>query len=112
MRLAQRGALWLALCWAAVAQLPLPKTPWLPPPASQGASQTSGDHSGPNPQWSTLLGNLLYFYDAQRSGFLPPLYRVSWRNTSSTQDGRDSGVDLTGGYYDAGDYMKFTYPLV
>ncbi|KZV77202.1 glycoside hydrolase family 9 protein, partial [Peniophora sp. CONT] len=60
----------------------------------------------PNPQWSNLLGDLLYFYEAQRSGTLPSTNRVSWRNSSAIQDG-----DLAGGYYDAGDYIKCTFPL-
>ncbi|TFY80816.1 hypothetical protein EWM64_g3196 [Hericium alpestre] len=58
----------------------------------------------PNPQWSTLLGNLLYFYEAQRSGRLPSTKRVSWRNDSAVNDGRDVNLDLSGGYYDAGGY--------
>jgi hypothetical protein len=91
------------LFWAHVvcAQLPLLSPPFLPPPATSGA-QPSGQNSVPNPQWSTLLGNLLYFYEAQRSGFLPLLKRVSWRNNSAISDGSDVGLDLTGGYYDAG----------
>lgn len=75
------------------AQLPLPKPPFLPPDASAGAQPSSGS---PNPQWATLLGNLLYFYEAQRSGNLPSDNRVSWRNSSALNDGRDVGLDLTG----------------
>jgi hypothetical protein len=51
---------------------------------------------------STMLGNLLYFYEAQRSGHLPSTKRTSWRNDSAVQDGQDVNLDLTGGYYDAG----------
>jgi endoglucanase len=81
-------------------QLSLPQPPWLPPDASQGATPSSG--GTPNPQWSNLLGNLLFFYDVQRSGKLPPTNRVYWRNDSALDDGKDVGLDLTGGYYDAG----------
>jgi endoglucanase len=49
-----------------------------------------------------LLGDLLFFYDAQRSGKLPASNRVSWRNDSALDDGQDVNLDLTGGYYDAG----------
>ncbi|EAU84918.1 9 glycosyl hydrolase [Coprinopsis cinerea okayama7 len=94
----------------ALAQLELPSSPWLPPDSAQGAEATSGDDY-PNPQWSTLLGNLLYFYEAQRSGELPSTNRVSWRNSSALDDGREARVDLTGGYYDAGDFSKQTFPL-
>lgn len=91
------------LFWAHVvcAQLSLPSPPFLPPPATSGA-QPSGQDSIPNSQWSTLLGNLLYFYEAQRSGRLPSTKRVSWRNDSAVNDGSDVGLDLSGGYYDAG----------
>ncbi|KAI0321872.1 family 9 glycosyl hydrolase [Amylostereum chailletii] len=94
----------------AVAQLSLPQPPWLPPNSSDGA-QASDVTSVPNPQWSNLLGNLLYFYEAQRSGTLPSTNRVSWRNTSASNDGQDVNLDLSGGYYDAGDYIKCTYPF-
>ena len=94
----------LLFCWflhIVRAQLPLPSTPFLPPSAASGA-QPSAQGSIPNSQWSTLLGNLLYFYEAQRSGRLPTTNRVSWRNGSAINDGSDVGLDLSGGYYDAG----------
>jgi endoglucanase len=78
------------------AQLPLPKPPFLPPDASVGAQPSSGS---PNPQWITLLGNMLYFYEAQRSGNLPSNNRVTWRNSSALNDGKDAGVDLTGAFF-------------
>lgn len=84
-----------------VAQLSLPSPPWLPPSPDYGAVPSSGN-SAPNPHWSTLLGNGLYFYEAQRSGRLPDTNRVSWRNDSCINDGQDVNLDLGGGYYDAG----------
>ncbi|KAG6837971.1 hypothetical protein H0H93_008365 [Arthromyces matolae] len=90
------------------AQLPLPYPPYIPPNLADGALRTSGQ---PNPQWSNLVGNLLYFYEAQRSGKLPSTNRVSWRNSSTLNDGKDVGLDLTGGYFDAGDFIKATFPL-
>ncbi|KAI0306950.1 family 9 glycosyl hydrolase [Multifurca ochricompacta] len=93
-----------------LAQLLLPSPAFLPPPASSGTRAYNQD-TIPNSQWSTLLGNLLYFYEAQRSGHLPNTNRVSWRNDSAVNDGSDVHLDLTGGYYDAGDYIKCTFPL-
>lgn len=119
----------LLLLSAASAQLSLPDTPYIPPDPSSGTEASNS--SSPNSQWSTLLGNLLYFYDEQRSGKLPSNERVPWRNSSALDDGKDVNLDLTGGYYDAGgmfktslsmldfplnltlaDYVKYTYPLV
>lgn len=90
-----------------VAQLPLPSPPWLPPSPDFGTIPSSGN-STPNPHWSTLLGNGLFFYEAQRSGRLPDANRVSWRNDSCINDGQDVGLDLTGGYYDAGSMCRFS----
>ncbi|KAI0332432.1 Six-hairpin glycosidase [Cubamyces sp. BRFM 1775] len=92
-----------------LAQLPLPNPPYTPPDPDQGTQPSNA--STPNSQWSTLLGNLLYFYDEQRSGKLPSNERVPWRNDSALDDGSDVGLDLSGGYYDAGDYVKYTFPL-
>ncbi|KAK3430191.1 hypothetical protein EUGRSUZ_E01718 [Eucalyptus grandis] len=46
-----------------------------------------------------------------RSGKLSPNQRVQWRGDSGLQDGGDAGIDLTGGYYDAGDNVKFGFPM-
>ncbi|KAI0033793.1 glycoside hydrolase family 9 protein [Vararia minispora EC-137] len=100
-----------ALATQVLAQLPLPNPPWQPPTASNGAVVSAAQTSTPNPQWSTMLGDLLYFYEAQRSGRLPSTKRPAWRNDSAVSDGQDVNLDLTGGYYDAGDYIKCTYPL-
>ena len=91
----------LSILAQAFGQLSLPSPPYTPPDASNG-SFPSNATSIPNPEWSNLLGNLIYFYDEQRSGNLTGSNRVSWRNTSCMDDGKDAGLDLTGGYYDAG----------
>ena len=52
----------------------------------------------------------LLFYECQRSGPLPKTNRIYWRHDSLLDAGADAGVDLTGGYYDAGDNVKFNFP--
>lgn len=37
--------------------------------------------------------------------------KISWRGDSALKDGRDMGLDLTKGMYDAGDHMKFGFPM-
>ena len=52
----------------------------------------------------------LLFYEAQRSGPLPQNNRIYWRHDSMLDAGYDAGIDLSGGYYDAGDNCKFNFP--
>ena len=52
----------------------------------------------------------LLFYECQRSGPLPENNRIWWRHDSMVDAGKDVGIDLTGGYYDAGDNVKFNFP--
>jgi len=61
--------------------------------------------------YAEALQKAIYFYEAQRSGELPADNRVSWRGDSGMNDGADVGVDLTGGWYDAGDHVKFGLPM-
>ncbi|WP_328617762.1 glycoside hydrolase family 9 protein [Amycolatopsis sp. NBC_00355] len=61
--------------------------------------------------YGEALQKAVWFYDAQRSGALPAGNRVSWRGPSALGDGKDVGLDLTGGFYDAGDHVKFGLPF-
>ncbi|XP_064097744.1 endoglucanase E-4-like [Macrobrachium nipponense] len=61
--------------------------------------------------YSQVLCMSILFYEAQRSGPLPADQRVTWRGDSALTDGADVGLDLTGGYYDAGDHVKFGFPM-
>lgn len=51
------------------------------------------------------------FFEGQRSGVLPHFQRMTWRDNSGLSDGWTYNVDLTGGYYDAGDNVKFGFPM-
>ncbi|MBA0554054.1 hypothetical protein Golob_013186 [Gossypium lobatum] len=61
--------------------------------------------------YNQALSKSILFFEAQRSGYLPHNQRVTWRANSGLNDGKASGVDLVGGYYDAGDNVKFGLPM-
>lgn len=61
--------------------------------------------------YAEALQKSIWFYDAQRAGRLPATNRVSWRGDSALNDGKDVGLDLSGGFYDAGDHVKFGLPM-
>jgi endoglucanase len=66
---------------------------------------------GPAFNYGEALQKSLFFYEAQQSGVLPDWNRVNWRGDSGLNDGADVGRDLTGGWYDAGDHVKFGFPM-
>jgi len=55
--------------------------------------------------YGEVLEKSLLFYEAQRSGPLPASNRIPWRGDSALGD------EVVGGYYDAGDYVKFGFPM-
>lgn len=65
----------------------------------------------PKYNYAEALQKSIFFYEAQQSGPLPSWNRVSWRGDSRLTDGADVGHDLTGGWYDAGDHVKFGFPM-
>ncbi len=69
----------------------------------------SGDYN-----YDEALQKVLYYFNAQRSGDLPEVRgkmpgqnRVEWRGDSYLNDGDLLGIDLSGGWYDAGDSPKW-----
>lgn len=61
--------------------------------------------------YGEALQKAIMFYEFQRSGDLPEDKRDNWRGDSGMTDGLDVGLDLTGGWYDAGDHVKFNLPM-
>ncbi|KAF2322823.1 hypothetical protein GH714_031102 [Hevea brasiliensis] len=52
------------------------------------------------------------FFSSKAKGLaLPQDQRITWRDNSGLSDGWTYNTDLTGGYYDAGDNVKFGFPM-
>lgn len=58
-----------------------------------------------NPNYAEALQKSLYFYECQQAGPLPEWNRVEWRSDSTMDD------FIKGGWYDAGDHVKFNLPM-
>jgi endoglucanase len=61
--------------------------------------------------YGEALQKSIWFYEAQVAGPKPSWNRVSWRGNSAMSDGQDVGLNLAGGWFDAGDHVKFGFPL-
>jgi endoglucanase len=61
--------------------------------------------------YGEALQKSMFFYQAQIAGKKPSWSQVSWRGDAAMTDGADAGLDLTGGWFDAGDHVKFGFPM-
>ncbi|BBG95045.1 glycosyl hydrolase 9A4 [Prunus dulcis] len=68
-------------------------------------------HAHGDVNYKDALTKSIIFLEAQRSGKLPTSNRLAWRGDSAIDDGKQANVDLAGGYYDAGDNVKYGLPM-
>ncbi|XP_033756422.1 endoglucanase 4-like [Pecten maximus] len=61
--------------------------------------------------YKKVLELSILFYEAQRSGKLPASNRIPYRGDSALTDAAPDGSSLAGGWYDAGDGVKFNLPM-
>ncbi|XP_070574024.1 endoglucanase E-4-like [Ptychodera flava] len=81
-----------------------------PPPVAIGELESDlANHTTYDYAKAMQLANL--FYEIQRSGRLPTVRNIPWRYDSALYDMSEHGEDLTGGYYDAGDHLKFSLTI-
>ncbi|RUS30504.1 Six-hairpin glycosidase-like protein [Jimgerdemannia flammicorona] len=66
--------------------------------------------TSPKYDYAEVLHKSLLFYHAQRSG-KPPYRRLAWRGDSCLTCKGQYGEDLSGGYYEAANTMKWGLPL-
>ncbi|KAF7066882.1 hypothetical protein CFC21_072807 [Triticum aestivum] len=61
-------------------------------------------------KYGDALGVALQFFQVQKAGKLVD-NQIPWRGDSALNDGKEAKLDLSKGLYDAGDHMKFTFPM-
>ncbi|CAK9178429.1 unnamed protein product [Ilex paraguariensis] len=61
-------------------------------------------------KYADALKVAMQFFDVQKAGKLVN-NKISWRGDSALKDGREAKLDLSKGMYDAGDHIKFGFPM-
>ncbi|KAF6142960.1 hypothetical protein GIB67_003916 [Kingdonia uniflora] len=77
---------------------------------SKGAAPVPGPPGAIEAKYNDALKVAMQFFDVQKSGKLVN-NMISWRGDSALKDGKEEGYDLSKGLYDAGDHMKFGFPM-
>ncbi|KAL4650155.1 hypothetical protein ACB092_01G066300 [Castanea dentata] len=77
---------------------------------SNEAAPVPGPPGAPVKKYGDALQIALQFFDVQKSGKLVD-NKITWRGDSALKDGSEENLDLSKGMYDAGDHMKFGFPL-
>jgi endoglucanase len=60
--------------------------------------------------YTDAFAKSILFYEASWCGPDAGNNRIKWRGACHTTDGADVGLDLTGGFHDCGDHVKFGLP--
>ncbi|HYH04947.1 MAG TPA: glycoside hydrolase family 9 protein [Bacillota bacterium] len=62
--------------------------------------------------YADAFAKSILYYEASWCGPDAGKNRLPWRDACHIEDGKDVGLDLTGGFHDAGDHVKFGLPQV
>ncbi|XP_019156590.1 PREDICTED: endoglucanase 10-like [Ipomoea nil] len=74
------------------------------------AAPVPGPPGAVTQKYGDALKIAMQFFDVQKSGKLVD-NKISWRGDSGLKDGKSASLDLSKGMYDAGDLMKFGFPM-
>lgn len=109
MRLLHASWLLLALISATHANNPLPDSPLMEPPLPPLEGPYVAP-SEPKYDYAEVLHKSYLFYHSQKSGVLP-YQRLAWRSDSCKVCVGDFGEDLSRGWYEAANTMKWGLPF-
>lgn len=77
------------------------------PAAETGAPVVSASAASVDVDYAEALQKSMFFYEAQQAGTLPEWNQVSWRADSMLKEDGTSADIIEGGWFDAGDHLKF-----
>lgn len=82
----------------------------MPGGGARSATHTTVSRAATNFNYADAFAKSILFYEASWCGPDAGNNRLPWRGPCHTGDGSDVGIDLTGGFHDAGDHVKFGLP--